>query len=200
MSTQNNQVNKLVKAMAKVAVQPKPKKNKKKNKRRKAKSTPGTTGQTTINQQGMITFSRLEYVGDVSSVGSFDLTPSSFPFLKSLASSFELYKWLKLEVQYKPAVGTQTAGAVTFGVDWSNKKTKQKRQEIASLTPMVDTPVWQMAKMTLPPSRIQTRREYILEASDVNDKQPGALLWASTASGSVGDMWINYTVQMYGTK
>lgn len=191
-------VNKLAKAMAKVSL--KPKQKKRRNNRRKTRSTPGTTGQTTQQQQGSVTFSRLEYVADVKDSGSFDLCPSSFPFLKGLSANFELYRWTKMEVQYKPAVGTNTAGAVTIGVDWSNKKTKKTRPEISALTPMMDTPVWQMSKLTLPSSRLQTRKEYILESDDVNDKQPGALLWKSSSSSAVGDLWISYTVHLFGTK
>lgn len=199
----NSQVNKLVKALAKVSVtQPKPSK-KKRNKRKKSQnSTPGSTGKQTVQAQGVINFSRLEYIADVKGAGGFDLDPSKFPYLTGLARCFEHYKWTKLVVHYKPAVGTTTAGAVTIGVNWANIHDKSDRAGVSTLTPMLDVPVWQAGNLVLPTSRLQTRREYILDSADVNDRQPCRINWAtSSATDSVvGDLWITYSIQMFGTR
>lgn len=201
----NQQVNKLAKAVNKLAVnqqQAKQPKKKKNRKRKQANKTPGASGFSTVSNQGLINFSRTELLGEIStSVGSFDLEPSSFPFLKGLASHFELYKWLKMTIVYKPAVGTTVAGAITIGIDWSNLGKNTTRSQVATLTPMFDVPVWQTGRMVLPSSRLQTRKEYILESSDINDKQPAKVMWAMSASQqSVGDIWVEYSIQLFGTK
>lgn len=160
-------------------------------------------GAQTVSNQGVLNFSRTELLGELAKAsGTFDLCPNSFPFLKGLASSFELYRWTRLVLVYKPAVGTTVAGALTFGVDWSNAGTATTRQKVAALTPMMDLPVWQTGRLVLPSSRLQTRREYILASSDVNDKQPGKVCWASSCKeeAPIGDIWVEYSVQMFGTK
>nr|AKH40292.1 orf1 [Motts Mill virus] len=200
----NKQVQKLSRELALMKVQvsnsvPKPKR--KRNKKKKNRSTPGTTGVAIMQSVGQITFGRLEYLGDVvaSKAVIIDLKPSSFPYLGTLSKGFERYKWRSMTIHYKPIVGTTAAGAVTLGVDWTNTE-RNTRKEIAALTPVLDTPVWQLAKLTLPVARLNSRKEYMVTGTDANDCGPGKLCVVVTgATGTVGDLWIQYHLDMYGT-
>jgi len=178
-----------------------PKPKKKRNKKKKNRSTPGTTGVAISQSVGQITFGRLEYVGDVKASEALllDLRPSSFPYLGTLSKGFERYKWRSLTIHYKPIVATTSAGAVTLGVDWTNTERKT-RKEIAALTPVLDTPVWQIAKLNLPVARLNSRKEYMVSGTDSNDLGPGKLCVVVTGgSGTVGDLWVQYHLDMYGT-
>lgn len=191
----NSQIKQLAKQLAKVQVSVPAKAGKSKKKKRGTKKGSGNI------QEGTIRFSKTELLVSIEgNNGNVVLSPNSFPFLRNLSSSFERYRWEKLIIHYKPSVGSVVAGAITFGVDWSHVSLKTDRAGISAYSPVYDSPVWQTGKLVLPIVKLASRREYILDAVDVNDASPGTLCWASTNKAAVGDLWIEYSITMLGTR
>lgn len=136
-------------------------------------------------------------------VGQFDIGPSSFTFLKNLFGSFERYRWHRLHIYYKPAVGTTAKGLVSYGADYTIKKVSQTRVQISSLTPNASHAVWadSTAKpLVIPSNMLQSRSWYTAEGDGV-DKFTARLCWAVNADpGLIGELWVSYDVEMSGTR
>lgn len=137
------------------------------------------------------------------------LNPSSacLPWLSGLLKSFEQLVWHRMNISWVPQVATTSAGSVAIGVDWASKlsDTDATRAKVAALTPVLDVPLWQRGSLTVPPQRLQSRRFYTTDTSDPYDSCPGSLLVnvtknADLASKPVGEIWIDYSVSLYGTK
>lgn len=181
----------------------------KKRKRRKRKTGGGSV--STMNSDGTVRLSRSEFVSTISIpsgarsvTGHIDLLPDSFPFLKSVFRSFDQYRFEKLQVYYKPVVGTTTGGAVAFGMDWDWASTDVLRVNISSFTPNCSTAAWQDTEsrpLILPLSRLQTRAWYMPRATEYVDKGPGKIHFAADgpASTTLGELWVRYQVVMAGT-
>lgn len=137
-----------------------------------------------------------------------DLIPSNFSFLKTFADVFERIKWHTLHVYWKPAVGTTYGGLVAYAVDWDSVGSLANRQQISAYTPNVSHAVWQDGQrqpLVLPPARLMSRQWYTPESGDAVDKQPGRLMisasgTSSTAETLLGELWVQYTVTLSGTK
>lgn len=138
-----------------------------------------------------------------------------------MAKIFERYRFLSLAFEYRPLVGTQTAGSVTMGVDWITASltmdyddetddivltspTVVSKPDILALTPSMDGPVWQRTKrMTVPKSMLQNRLWYDSstpgQGAVIPDYAPGYLASMSTES-SYGEVWVHYKVHFNGTR
>lgn len=137
------------------------------------------------------------------------LEPSSLPWLKNLAKCFERAKWLAIEVEYRPMVGTTTAGSIAVGVDWAYSSSTAEiglaavsRDAVLACTPVMDGPVWERQRMTLPASRLQSRQWYCIDSAtgSIVDRAPGTLLLHTTADAAVGEVWLHYRVSLSGTR
>lgn len=138
--------------------------------------------------------------------GTIDLVPGEFSFLKGISGSFERYRFEKLHLFYKPAVGATVGGMVSMGADWTLKYTQPTRAKISGFTPNMTSAVWQDTEtkpLVLPKTRLQSRQWYVPEG-DAEDKGPARLLYAvdsAEAKGkTVGEIWVAYTVKFSGTK
>lgn len=98
-----------------------------------------------------------------------------------------------------------------MGIDWGNVHTKSEkldRPTVLAYTPNMDTPVWQrVPNIVLPASRLMSRNWYeIQETSDKTallDLASGSVagyLSTSVANKVYGEVWINYTIVMTGTR
>lgn len=93
------------------------------------------------------------------------------------------------------------------GVDWdAQNEASVSAAMVGALTPVMDVPVWQSASMTLPSSRLQSRKEYIVEAATTPaasefDLAPGYVVYWGTAPGDtiIGHLWVDYDVTLFGT-
>lgn len=134
--------------------------------------------------------------------GYIRIRPDSFPWLKTVSSSFERVIWDSLHVYWRPAVGTNADGLVTYGVDWEYDKTPAtSRDRVQTLTPVHDTAVWQETSsrpLVLPVKRLKGRLEYAIQSDDF----PGWIVLNVTglASKFVGELWAVYTVTLAGTR
>lgn len=197
-------------------------------KRRNNNRTPGTQGSSRVNLIGRglplgdVVISRSELLTvPATTVSTTLLHPSNYPWLKSLAAVFERYKYLKLDLEYRPLVGANTNGNVALGVDWTtDSQTVSKvgatfvvdsdhyraasRSTVLALTPSVDTPLWQrVPRVVVPRALLQSRAWYNTAApasgsSNPYDFAPGFLAAIATAKDS-GEVWIHYTVHFSGT-
>lgn len=189
-----------------LAPAPKPKR-KRRNRGKKAGVSAG-------NVDGVMSMSRREFVAEVTlgnskstTIGSVEINPTQFSFLKGLVKSFEMYRWLKLHFYYKPAVGTNIGGLFSMGVDWDSKTTPTTRQQVGSFSPNQTLACWadgEKTPLVLPLNRLQTRTWYLPHCDVEVDKGSGTLRWAVTGTTSVsqsvyGEIWVDYSVQLAGT-
>lgn len=162
--------------------------------------------------EGTIVLSRADLVKSIdlaansdSASGAIPLLPSAdvMPWLYKLATSFDQIQWHSARVYYKPAVGTTFAGSLVLGVDWNADADKAGRNIVQACTPVIEAAAWQPTSLTLPPSRLQSRRYYFITAAEKKDAAPGALLYnlkasKQTAQSFVGDIWLEYRVSLLG--
>lgn len=197
-----NVMQKMMQMMANMSVVPPASKPKRRNRRRKANA---------VNAEGMITLTRKELLGSVTTdskddyITKFNIKPSAFKFLSNLGNSFERSRWLKLSLVYKPAVSLTTSGLVTMGVDWDATSAYTKREQVAAYTPSSTFAVWQDTEkqpLILPPGKLQSRQWYNHHSATVGDWGPGILVVGVTGAKSltVGDIYVSYTIQMMGTR
>lgn len=178
-------------------------------KKRKSRSS------NSIGEQGTVTLQRRELLGTVkvasnatSATGHFDILPDSFSLLKTIAASFDRIQWKRLNVYYKPAVGSTVGGLVTVGMDWDwSTSDNVNRAKISGLTPSFTCAVWQdneSKPMVLPSQRLMSRLWYTPKIGEYVDKGPGKLHWAADieafkAEKVFGELWVDYSVIMQGT-
>jgi len=106
---------------------------------------------------GEVILQRSERLDDVSAVCvDKAVHPFSFPWLAGLVKAFDLYRWPSVTVEYRPLVGTTTAGAMSICFVWSSRTTSvvvgvtvaataSTRDGILACTPCMDGRVWQRA-------------------------------------------------------
>jgi hypothetical protein len=145
----------------------------------------------------------------LESVKGLELKPSAalMPFLFRLASCYQRIKWLSFQVFWKPAVGTNTNGIISYGIAY-NQQAITTRAGVLSLTPCNDHAVWQSGPQPLriPPNMLMTRKWYVLNStgSDKFDESVGSFYFGLThdsenAAKARGEFWVRYTVEMEGT-
>lgn len=207
--------------------QARPRARPRRRKPRRTGPTPGTTGvaQVTPLARGLaagdVVVSRSELLTTVStSVATAILHPSNFPWLANLAKVFERYRFVTLQLEYRPLVGTTTAGSVAMGVDWTTSSmalvsspTGQlylkgykaaDRTDILALTPSADTPVWQrIPRIAVPSGLLQSRLWYDTSTPGsgavIPDYAPGYVASVSSAD-KAGEVWVHYKVHLSGTR
>lgn len=131
---------------------------------------------------------------------------SSLPFLDSFGTSFDRFVLTSFSVEYKPSCGTMTNGAVVIGVDWDPGSSQiTELGQVQTLLPRIRVPVWQTQSMTLPASRLMSRRFFFTSQSggppsqDLSDRAPFGLCVITTgAQGTVGEVWVRYSIRFDG--
>lgn len=166
-----------------------------------------------IDKEGNMRVKHREYVGDVFSVlpefgiqKTITLNPTdrhSFPWLSSIAGSFQKFCFEKLGVEYVTQSGTSTPGSVMLipQYDYSDPIPTSK-QEALAFVDTVRTPAWQEARTVLPHKRLCMMKEYFtrIDLEDIKMSVPGKVSVAtsgcSDAGPTVGEIWINYEVKL----
>lgn len=192
--------------------------------RRRGNPTPGTQGALGVRSYGRglangdIVISRSELLATTTSTPTAtSLHPSSFPWLKTLAKVFERYRFVSVALEYRPLVGTNTAGSSSMGVDWMTNSIKlmlrddglhphlgtADKSTILALTPSVDGPSWQrVPRLNVPSNIINSRLWYNAKApakdEDVESHVPGYVAYMST-SDNAGEIWVHYKIHFSGT-
>lgn len=166
-------------------------------------------------QQGLMTISRKEMVSTVKTVaqkdavyGNISLAPTSFPFLKGLASSFERHRYNKFRAYWKPAVGTTYGGIIAMGIDLdASVEVPTDRETVLSHTPSSSFAVWtdtENRAITIPPARLNTRAWY-LNAGANFDGSIGSLVYGASVKAessvqTLGEIWVDYSITFDGTR
>lgn len=157
--------------------------------------------------------------------GAVYIAPNQVKWLAGIAKSFEKYHWNRVEFEYIPDVGTTKDGSVAVGIDFGSKNVKlgqnllgesrpvldkeYDKATVMALTPSLVTPLWNAAKLVVPPQVLQTRRWYDsptdATVSDSPDYGPGFLAYyvkgpVETEGAVVGDVWISYSITFTGTR
>lgn len=191
-------------------------------------STPGTQGALVTNNlsrgvsQGEVIISRRELLKDLTTANKGEqvlIAPANLPWLKNLAKVFERVRWLSLVIEYRPAVGANTAGTVAIGVDWMSQSAnvvhrdgllvrdleEVSKSNVLACTPSVDAPVWQrIPSLVVPASRLQSRQWYevvdsVTSTTNFIDVSPGFVAFYTTAANA-GEIWLSYKVHLSGTR
>lgn len=187
-----------------------PKRNKNKGKKKVShKNNPG---------DGTVVVSRLELLASITATngtsqtsGTLPISPASCVWLKTLASSFERYRWESVQIFWRGATGTTFGGLIAFGVDWTGRAKlsgfELDRSKVLGLTPLCDVPVWTDSTnkpLVLPRSDLSTRSWYGLGEVDDMDSGPGNLVYSAyhdqvTSGKFLGEFWIRYKARLQGT-
>lgn len=133
-------------------------------------------------------------------------TEEIMPFLNRLASCYQRIRWLAVHIYWKPAVGTNTNGLISYGVAYNNQEIKN-RSGVLSLTPCNDHAVWQtQGPLVIPQDMLMTRKWYSLNSTgtDKFDQSIGTFYVGMTHDNKPtvearGEFWIRYRVEMEGT-
>lgn len=162
--------------------------------------------------EGTLTLSRSELVRSIEVDAKVDekgdymeFFPSSstMAWLYRLAKSFDQIVWHSVTIEYRPAVGTNYSGSLVFGIDWNAATTAVDRVKVQACTPTSEAPVWQPQTINVPGSRLQSRRFFILKATNSVDRSPFCLLWSLKRNATddktfYGDIWVHYRVSLMG--
>lgn len=195
------------------------KKKKARNRRKGGAPTPGTSGTVGVsgpaqsNMRGISSgdvrlkrrelLTRLTTDANGNVVSAIAMAPSSFPWLGTLSKSFERIKWYKCAFTYAPAVGTTTNGTIAIGIDYSFSVAGSDYKQVVSLTPSVSLPIWQGMKngLSVPVKMLQSRLWYILNGASADTAFGKVVLNATSdkKSGVIGDIWVEYDVELSGT-
>lgn len=165
--------------------------------------------------EGEIVFSRVELLRTLKSVPNqtssgdwVNIEPDSFPLLKNLSKVFERVQWITLDFFWKPAVGTQYGGLISYGMDWDSLDTVASRARVTSYTPSQTQALWednQARPMVIPSSRLMSRQWYLPDSGDLIDRQPGRFVVAADHQSApsqiiLGEVWARYKVKFSGTR
>lgn len=200
----NQQMRSLVTNQApKKMAQPK----RKRNRRRKRSSQASNDGRLTVSRWELITEIKSDTNSPAKSYYEMILpTATRMSWLNGLAKNFSRIVWHSLSIEYRPAVGAMKDGSVVVGIDWSaGTSTAPTKNVVQNCTPNFQVPVWQKRSMAAPSSKLQSRKEYILDASSNVDKAPGDILVALSCTSAkevqyFGDIWVHYNVSLFGPK
>lgn len=178
-------------------------------------------GRNAVGSLGEVAIRRSEFLASsgTAKTGSVFLTPANFPWLSNVAKAFERVRWLACSLEWRPNVGTTEAGSYAIGMDWGQRSTKLEledgrfvvprlreitKPDVLAMTPVVEHPIWQGGRITLPQNLLNSRQWYDVPTSFSDttafDAGPGALAWAHSGSANAGDLWLHYHVLLQGTR
>lgn len=183
---------------------------------KRRKRRPRNRGTARDSGEGSITVSRHELLTTVTipvtkedAAGTVEIEPSAFSFLANLSKSFERYRFHKAKFYWKPAVGTVYGGMFAMGVDYDGSSGgNQTRKDIVAYTPNQTGALWsdtQRTPMVIPTARLMSRK-WLLTSATGFDAKVGNLKWAvsgetaATAAKTVGEIWVEYTIEFQGTQ
>lgn len=165
-------------------------------------------GTLTLQRRELIRTVQVEKSGAVL-LDYIDIVPGSFTFLKQF-TMFDRVKWNKLHVFYKPGVGANYNGFVSYGILWGFDKTAPSdRAGISALTPNMSHAIWvdgEGRPLVCPPVKLQTRPWFTPDDADAVEKGPGRLIVAAESPSNsnaskviVGELWADYSVTLTGS-
>jgi hypothetical protein len=167
---------------------------------------------------GSIRVKKKEFLTDVVGTSSFSISkypinPASnatFPWLSTLASSFETYKLHSMTFYYQPTCATNNAGYSALMVDYdASDPSPQDKKELLMNETSVSTSVWAPITMkcdekllrALGPDRY-TRTKDLGNDEDLKLYDAGNIFFASGnvfgGPTTIGELWVSYDVTLCG--
>lgn len=167
---------------------------------------------TTPLSHGGVRISHSEMIGTIISSASlntyncsnFIANPgrsSMFPWLNSIATNYDKYRFTRFVARFIPSVGTSASGKVGIGFDYdSSDPTPANRMEFYALAESTESGVWAPLALNIPCDNVI---RFTNTHTSVDSKliDLGAVMvmtdLITTASLAVGDLVVDYTVELY---
>jgi hypothetical protein len=167
-----------------------------------------------IRSRGAVTVSHRELIGQFNStsplvvnggVGGnlYRVNPSNpllFPWLQSISTNFDQYKFDNLRLQYVPMCATTETGRVALYFDKDSEDPEPvDRIELANMAHLTETAPWCEASLQIPVDNI---KRYMNDNSTADLKlidlgQVGIATYGGPGTNVVGDLFIHYTVTFF---
>jgi hypothetical protein len=198
-----------------------PRRNRKanRNKQMSVYAAPTAFGSTmrTRNPLRNLTVSHREYITDINSNGTgtqtieFEVNPGlpvAFPWLSTLANSFETYVFTKLQYIFVPTLSTNTNGAVAFCPDYdaADDNSTKSKTELMSFQDSIRGNLWSGMTMSCTSSNLHKQKQFFVRSdvlvNNLDIKMYDVLrlfvvLSDALADGEiVGELWVDYTIQL----
>lgn len=123
-----------------------------------------------------------------------------FPWLQTLASNFDQYRFDNVRLQYVPLCGTSTTGRVALLFDKdSQDELPADRVELANIGHLTETSPWAEASLRIP---TDSNKRFTADNATSDPKlidlgQVGIATYGSTGTDPAGDVFIHYTVTFF---
>jgi len=172
----------------------------------------------TRNPLRNLTLSHREYVTDLNSNGTgtqmieFECNPGlpvAFPWLSTLANSFETYSFTKLQYIFVPTLSTSTNGAIALCPDYdaADDNSTKSKTELMSFQDSIRGNLWSGMTMSCTSSNLHKQKQFFVRsdglAQNLDIKMYDvlrlyAVLSDALAAGEIiGELWVDYTVQLH---
>ncbi|BBD13996.1 p41 protein [Gentian virus A] len=164
--------------------------------------------------KGAVTISHRELVGQFSNSAAlvvnggvtgnlYRVNPSNpllFPWLQTLASNFDQYKFDNLRLQFVPMCASTETGRVAIYFDKDSQDPEPiDRIELANMRHLSETAPWCEASLQIPCDGV---KRFMNDNTTVDPKlvdlgQVGLATYGGAGTNAVGDMFIHYTVTFF---
>jgi hypothetical protein len=167
-----------------------------------------------IRSKGAVTITHRELVGQFNNsaalvvngtVGGtiYKLNPSNgilFPWLQSIASNFDQYKFDNVRLSYVPLCATTETGRVALYFDKdSQDPLPADRVELANMPHLSETAPWAESQLNVPVDKVKrfTNDNTTADQKLVDLGQIGIATYGGGGTNPVGDLFIHYTVTFF---
>jgi hypothetical protein len=139
------------------------------------------------------------------------LNPSMFPWLSTIAGSYEKYKFRKLEFSYSPIAPTTNAGSVILAIDYDvNDSNPISKQDLMAYQESIRCPVWGSCTHKCLSENLNRLNQYFCAYSIVtgpgtfenrssrqNDVGMAYFCTVATSNGNQqGELYVSYTIDL----
>ena len=154
-----------------------------------------------------------EYITDFNGASTFTavgryINPSdeaTFPWLASIANSFEMYRFNSLSFHYAPSCGTTTAGSVLLAVDYDPDDTSVvSKEQVMNMRSATRGAPWEEITMVCRPDDLARRKTLYTGATvlgNVESRFSNLGVFYACASGmsggdGVGELYVTYDIEL----
>ncbi len=188
----------------------------------KSVSAPSAKGKIQVNRRpvtmpasnGDIVIEHREFVSDVSGSTDFAATkysinpglPGSFPWLSTVARSYESYRFEKLEFRYETQAPSTTPGTAILSVDYdASDATPTTKTQAMAYRSSVRSPSWSDCDHKSLKEDLSKRSSYYVRGGNLSSNQDvklydvGSLFVCSQAQGGsdvIGELYVEYKVRL----
>jgi hypothetical protein len=126
---------------------------------------------------------------------NFSFVPRSTGLAKldSIAQGYDQFKVHAARAEYRTSSGTTATGHTYLGIDYGAGSLNTTVQEIATLNPRVDGPLWENMDLNVDPAKAMTKRVMTCGSVDPDDIPFVVSCWTDQANSGV--LWLHYDVE-----